>query len=615
MYLGKFPGSAQLAPGQRQDREGGLVERPFGTRDVLFVRTNTAYRDRFDANPSRTQPLSTFVYDYGALFFTKPFNGISTYMPLVFDESASWVNTAGYPKAVQGETDSRAQWHDSGNVVPSRLSRLLEYEISVSGGNSGGPVWTDTPAGENQRVVAITALSGQSLNGGPRLVSANRDLITEWMRWTPATTLTPDTHGDTTGEATLVAVNSSTPGDLESAGDIDYFRLILPQAGTVTIWTTGSTDTVGTLQRRARVGAPTIATDDNSGTYNNFRINTSLSAGEYYIRVRGHESNTGPYTLGVSFTPASDTHGNTTATATPVGINSSTPGVIAPSGDTDYFRFDLTQDGIVTIETTGNAGTVGTLITQAGKTIVTDDNFSGPGDNFRINTSLSPGTYFIEVRGRGARTGSYTLGVSFAPLDFHGNTPGTATAVGIPSSTSGAIWTFEDEDYFRIVLTRAGTVTIETTGDTDTEGTLTTQAGSTIGTDSRSGLDDNFRIVEHLSAGTYFIKVHVITWRDLGSYTLHVSLAPASDMHGDTRETATLVGIPSSTPGFITSWGDTDYFRLVLTQAETVTIWTTGSTDTTGTLQGPSGPDDQPQVRAGREFPYHSTPFRRDVLY
>ena len=56
-----------------------------------------------------------------------------------------------------------------------------------------------------------------------------------------------DDHGDTGDQATSVALGSSTQGHLERQGDRDYFRVSLSGPGTLTVYTTGDTDTYGHL--------------------------------------------------------------------------------------------------------------------------------------------------------------------------------------------------------------------------------------------------------------------------------------------------------------------------------------------------------------------------------
>ena len=107
-----------------------------------------------------------------------------------------------------------------------------------------------------------------------------------------------DDHGDTTSDATPVAVPSKTVGALDGGGDRDYFRVELAAAATLKIETTGNADTFGTLWDGA--GLP-LETDDDSGAGLNFRIDRSVAAGTYYVEVRGFRSSIeGPYTLHVA---------------------------------------------------------------------------------------------------------------------------------------------------------------------------------------------------------------------------------------------------------------------------------------------------------------------------
>ena len=65
-------------------------------------------------------------------------------------------------------------------------------------------------------------------------------------------------------------------------------------------------------------------------------------------------------------------------------------------------------------------------------------------------------------------------------------------------------------------------------------------------------------------------------------------LEPDGDMDGNTREAATGVGAASSTPRSLEDGGDSDYFRVEVTQAGTLTVETTGNTDTVGHCEEPT---------------------------
>ena len=112
-----------------------------------------------------------------------------------------------------------------------------------------------------------------------------------------------DDYGDTLSEATQVALGSSTEGSL-LAGDVDYFRVTVSSLGTLVAYTTGGTDTYGSIWDDS---GSVLAENDESGERSNFLVFTSVDAGTYYIEVRGYSSSTtGNYTLHVAAGGPSD---------------------------------------------------------------------------------------------------------------------------------------------------------------------------------------------------------------------------------------------------------------------------------------------------------------------
>ena len=118
-----------------------------------------------------------------------------------------------------------------------------------------------------------------------------------------------DDHPNTPDRATSVTPGSSTRGHLERQGDNDYFRVRLSRPGSLTVYTTGNTDTYGILWHNSQ----RLESDDDGGAGYNFRIERLVSAGTYNIQVRGYDNKaTGRYTLAVGFTPStSSTNWNT----------------------------------------------------------------------------------------------------------------------------------------------------------------------------------------------------------------------------------------------------------------------------------------------------------------
>ena len=150
-----------------------------------------------------------------------------------------------------------------------------------------------------------------------------------------------------------------------------------------------------------------------------------------------------------------DRHGDSPTGATPIQ-EPSTPS--APStqgyltgGDSDYFRVMIAELTYLRVETRGSTDTLGILLDRAGRVISADDD-SGRGANFRLGHRLSPDIYYLRVSGATPRDiGPYVLAAEFREFDEHGSTFDTATYVPFGSVVGGFI-RVGDVDYFKTVV-------------------------------------------------------------------------------------------------------------------------------------------------------------------
>ena len=216
-------------------------------------------------------------------------------------------------------------------VTPSSVSLGGSFSISYTVSDAGGSglkqveLWRandsgGSPSGWAQ--ISTRALSGNgpttgSFSNTPSAVGTywyGLHVVDNAGNWSPEpsprkVTVVADDHGNSCNTATAVNVNSSKAGTINRAGDWDYFRIQVPSSGTLTVYTTGSTDTKGSLRNS---GCTTITgLSGNPDDYNNgsnFRLWGTVMAGTYYVAVQHYSSTgVGGYTLYISFTsPASD---------------------------------------------------------------------------------------------------------------------------------------------------------------------------------------------------------------------------------------------------------------------------------------------------------------------
>ena len=368
-------------------------------------------------------------------------------------------------------------------------------------------------------------------------------------------------------------LGESLEGGLEIGGEVDYFRVEVSEPGLLLVYTTGSSDIKGTLEDSTGTA---LATDDDGGRSDNFRITHFVNAGTYYVKVEGDRSwSTGSYTIHASI------HGSTRDQAPSLPLGESLEGGLEIGGEVDYFRVEVSEPGLLLVYTTGSSDIKGTLEDSTGTALATDDD-GGRSDNFRITHFVNAGTYYVKVEGdRSWSTGSYTIHAS-----IHGSTRDQAPSLPLGESLEGGLEIGGEVDYFRVEVSEPGLLLVYTTGSSDIKGTLEDNTGTALATDDDGGRSDNFRITHFVNAGTYYVKVEGDRSWNTGSYTIYASF---NSDHGNTRATASLLSLDSLLYGQIEPAGDVDYFQIEVSESKVLTVYTTGSLDTKGTLEDSTG--------------------------
>ena len=190
------------------------------------------------------------------------------------------------------------------------------------------------------------------------------------VRFTPASTV--DDHGERPSDATVVTTTSDTSGEL-TAGDEDWFRIVVDQPGRLTVYSSGSTDTVGRLRDSNAKGCWPPATMKAAATTSGSSMTFPQGRTTSRCEAASSASTAGPYTLHVRFnaTPSGgDDHGDTCTDGTAVDLGSTTnielqrDGELT-AGDTDYFRVTVGA-GRLRAFTSGTTDTVGRVESTGG---------------------------------------------------------------------------------------------------------------------------------------------------------------------------------------------------------------------------------------------------------
>lgn len=117
-------------------------------------------------------------------------------------------------------------------------------------------------------------------------------------------------------------------------------------------------------------------------------------------------------------------HGDTRATSTWLtSAGLPTGGFILPD-DIDYFTFSVNGPATLVVYTMGDTDTVGELMSSNGSALndPDEDGDSGDDGNFRIEKTVSGGSFYVAVKGAsGSDSGAYQLVYEIIPLAASGN--------------------------------------------------------------------------------------------------------------------------------------------------------------------------------------------------
>ena len=403
----------------------------------------------------------------------------------------------------EGPVDTVGELLDSGG---NRLAYNDDSDFSL--GSSSFFIGTTLSAGTYY--IAVSGLDGDT---GPYRLSA----------------MTAVDQGNEIDSAEELEPGTPVLGLIDPSTDADLFKLEMPVAAEMFIYTTGDVDTIGTLMDS---DGATLGTDDDDGDHLNFFIRENLGPGTYYIRVESYLSETGPYAL----------------FAEPAPPYSLVPGTrvveaITEEYDEDYYKIEIAAATDTWIFALGSLDTIGTLYDSDLNEIAFNDDSLIPGQSgaFHFRETLDAGTYYLKVGSFNTLTGRYAVYV--LPVTEPGNDIASAVPLPIDLATPGTVVPDGQDDYFRVDFaesTHAYIFGISADGG-PVEAEVLDSNGNSIDINERAPyFEYDFFIWDTFGPGTYYVKVSAGSDSPV-PYTILVA--------DDPRYTAFVAGCTAATAG------------------------------------------------------------------
>ena len=431
-----------------------------------------------------------------------------------------------------------------------------------------------------------------------------------------------DYSADTTTAGT-VAVDGSTTGEIEEAGDTDWFAVVLETGKAYLVDLMGAQTGDGTLRDPYLAGIHDSGgrrisgtTNDDRGAGTNSRVRfTPTSDGTYYVAARGAGNRIGTYTLAVTEQP--DDFPSGTGTTGTVAVGGTATGEIEAEGDLDWFKVTLEANKTYRFDAMGAQlfqGLNGTLKNPYIDSLHRADGTRIPGTHIndygsywdaRIDyTSPTAGTYYLSVGGYGE--GTYTVAVtditSGAPDDHPADTTTTGT-IDVGGTATGEIQFAGDIDWFGVTLQANRTYYIDLMGIHLGKGTLDwpglfgihdsagTLIGGTANNDTFDGNSSSDReVFTPTTTGVYYVAAggaQLIV--RLGTYTLLVTdMTPGqADDHPATTASTATVAVDGSVVARSEQAGDQDWYKVSLAANKVYRFDLMGAWSGDGTLDDP----------------------------
>ncbi|HYD89609.1 MAG TPA: PPC domain-containing protein [Vitreimonas sp.] len=399
---------------------------------------------------------------------------------------------------------------------------------------------------------------------------------------------------DPAGDAsTTAALNGAVDGQIDSAGDVDWYRLRVEQGQRYSFTLDGMPGADGqALDPMIAIydgEGVQLAFNDDANGFNSAVTYAPGASGEVFVEARAFsEQATGGYRLSVSASPLPrDDAGNSADTRARIAPGRAVGGSIEYEGDVDWYRlavrtgqrYRITLDGADDVDTADGA-----LGDPMLRIIDADGNELAMGDDTEesLNAAIdyiprANGEVFIEARGYAdAYTGAYALNVAAErlPTDAIANNRSTRGRIDLGDSVNGNLEFPTDTDWYRVRLAEGETYrfTLTSSGDNAFDPLVRVYDANgqevAVDDDGGEGLNSYLEFTA-TAAGNYFVEAAGFSEEAVGTYTL---AAMSGDIPSDASTDAVMSADGDYREGGLAPAGDRDWYRLELAEGQAVRI-------------------------------------------
>ncbi len=385
------------------------------------------------------------------------------------------------------------------------------------------------------------------------------------------------------------------------AGDYDWFKVNLTKTGVLKIAVTN----LPSAYMRANIELYGVNNNHIAGTTGSAGANTTLSRdlgpGRYYFRIRDYAGKryTDPYTLTVTQDEVPDAYepNGDFAHAALLTTAGTFNAYTFPSGDNDYFKFNVSSSGTLTVGVSDiptpyirmrirlynkNLEHLATATASAGSAV-------------SLSKDISPGMHYLQIDDAAGKraTDPYTLTISGvtvttppplpAPVtteDEPNNGFGDANVVSLGTTVTGDFYYKYDYDWFRVKAEKSGVLNVSVTqvpSGIDAHIILYDANGNWLAGVTGS-VGSPVSLYRDVTPGWYFINIDDYYDRSADPYTMIVSLQAVDDENEPNNEFSQAAEVATETKtrphytGYFFPTYDYDWFRVNVATAGVLEI-------------------------------------------